>query len=99
MTTEELETEFRGIHSPTVLELARVLYEEMEHLEPGCCGGRGWNDLEPYQVDFYSMCVKEMLAEKSLIHRAMLENDMVVCRFEPPRGYVPRLFIKAEPSR
>lgn len=39
--------------------LARVLFEEMERLDPQ--DDRSWSELSPRQRDFYALCVRKLL--------------------------------------
>ena len=42
--------------------LARVLFEEMEKLDPTEGGDRGWDGLTERDRDFYWFCVEAMIA-------------------------------------
>jgi hypothetical protein len=77
----------KGAHyvpSRPVLELARVLYEEMERLDPGSCGGSSWDELPPHDVGYYTWCIEALLENRSLIERALSDNYMV--RRQTERG-------------
>ena len=67
-----------GSHSAAVMELARVLYEKMEQLDPGSCGGSTWSELPGRDVDFYALCVEEIIENASLVLRALADYDVVL---------------------
>ncbi len=68
----------RGSHSPAVMELARILYEKMEHLDPGSCGGSEWAVLPAKDVELYALCVEELIENASLVIRALADYDVVL---------------------
>lgn len=43
--------------------LARALFEKMEHLDPSEAGDIGWEDQDEYERQFYRACVGVILAE------------------------------------
>src|SRR5205807_230804 len=45
--------------SLAVVELARILFENMEHLDPGSCGGC-WSDLRGRDVEYYVLLVESL---------------------------------------
>ena len=63
-----------GDHSPPVMELARILYEKMEHLDPQ---GAYWSELSPQDVDFYALCVESIIEQSGLVRRALSDDDVV----------------------
>jgi hypothetical protein len=67
-----------GRHSKPVMELARILYEKMEHLDPGSGGGSSWDDLPDFDVEFYALSVEEIIKNASLVLRALSDYDVVV---------------------
>ncbi len=83
LSTERVETvtksEFAGTHSDPVKRLARILYEKMEHLDPGSCGGESWDELSPHARDYYALCVEAMV-EQGPVLRAALTDDNVILR-------------------
>lgn len=60
--------------SEAARQLARILFEEMERLDPGCCGGGLWDDLPQRDMAFYVSCVEKLLENDDLIARAQ-RND------------------------
>ena len=72
-----------GSHTPAVMELARVLYEKMEHLDPGSGGGTSWDELPDRDVEFYALCVEAIIESGSLTRRALADYD-VICRKSSP---------------
>lgn len=74
-----------GVHTPEVMALARVLYEEMERLDPGSGGGTSWDDLPDLDVNFYAFCVSHLINHPSLILRAMTHYDIVLRHPNPTK--------------
>lgn len=59
------------------MELARVLYEKMEHLDPGSGGGLYWDELTERDVDFYALCVEALIRQSDLVRRALADDDVI----------------------
>ena len=51
--------------------LGRVLYEKMEHLDPGAGKFVEWDELTIRQREFYSLCAEAILRERELVERAL----------------------------
>jgi hypothetical protein len=66
-----------GRHSPAVMELARLLYETMEHLDPGSGGGSSWGELPDRDVEFYALSVEALIEARSVVQRALADDDMI----------------------
>ena len=49
--------------------LARRLYETMDRVDPSPC--LNWHDLEEENRDFYRACVRDLLAERTVIQAAL----------------------------
>jgi len=69
-------------YGPELIELARILYEKMEHLDPGCCGGADWEDLPEFDIGLYAIAVREILSRPDLIILALRDHDMERWRAE-----------------
>lgn len=67
-----------GYHTPAVMALARILYEEMERLDSGSGGGTLWVELPELDTEFYALCVEKVVRSGSLVLRAMSDYDVVV---------------------
>jgi len=66
------------LEEPTPLKrLARILYEEMEHLDPGCEPYVEWEDLRWRDKELYTSCVERLLQETDLVHKHLANNDVV----------------------
>ncbi len=63
-------------HAPAVAQLARVLFEYMERLDPGCCGGSSWDELPDHGKEFYALCIENIMDHNSLVEDAMAHHDM-----------------------
>ena len=64
----------RGLHRRALIDLARILYDKMERLDPA---GDPWSEFDGQQVSFYACCIEEVLLHSDLIDRAISDNDMV----------------------
>jgi hypothetical protein len=58
-----------------ILQLARVLYDEMENLDPGGDDYVAWNNLTDLEREFYRQCVKAILAHRDLVSVCLSRND------------------------
>ena len=58
-------------------QLARILRDKMEHLDPTAAGDLRWGQLEERDRVFYRLCVKGLLLREHLIQAAIrqLAND------------------------
>jgi hypothetical protein len=72
-----MDRDLSGIHGEPVMELARILYEKMEHLDPGSGGGSPWEELPERDMHFYAICVEAIIDQSTLVRRALANNDMV----------------------
>ena len=66
-----------GRHSATVMALARILFEKMEHLDPGSAGGFLWEELSPREIEYHALCVEAILERASLVRLALADDDVV----------------------
>jgi hypothetical protein len=69
--------EIYGLHSAAIVELARVLYEKMEHLDPGSGGGFDWDELPARDVEYYALCVESILERESLVRASLTDDHMI----------------------
>jgi hypothetical protein len=70
--------EAAGRHSPAVMELAKLLYEKMEHLDPGSGGGSSWDELPARDVEFYALLIEHLIEDRSVLQRALADDDVVL---------------------
>jgi len=59
-------------------QLARILRDKMEHLDPTETGDLDWEDLRERDRQFYMICVKELMLCENLVHaclRELSDND------------------------
>jgi hypothetical protein len=61
--------------SSAILELARILYDEMENLDPGGDDYLAWNKLTDLEREFYRQCIKAILARRDLLSECLPSND------------------------
>jgi hypothetical protein len=64
-------------HKWPIPALAQILFEKMEHLDPGFCGGSRWDELTPENQEFYALCVESIIERSSLVRIALADNDMI----------------------
>lgn len=57
-------------------KLSRVLYETLEHLDPGCDESLEWEALPPRDRELYGYCISALLARRSLLQEAT-DDDMI----------------------
>jgi hypothetical protein len=60
------------------MESARILYEKMEHLDPGSCGGSTCEELPERDIEFYALSVKAMTRARSVAQQALADDDMIL---------------------
>ena len=65
-------------YSESILGLARVMYETMERLDPGCCGGDSWDSLSDDIKEFYALTAEEIVNNATLVIRAMSDYDVIL---------------------
>lgn len=57
-------------------QLARLLYETQEHLDPSADGFVEWDALSERDREFYGYCVSALLARRTLL-KAATDNHMI----------------------
>jgi hypothetical protein len=76
------EEEFQlSTRCPAVIQLAQVLFEEMEHLDPGSCGAGidvevCWDALPPREKEYYALSVESILRRRALVLSVLSHDDM-----------------------
>lgn len=75
--------ELHARHTKPVIKLARILHEKMEHLDPGSCGGSSWDELPERDMEYYCLCIEEILGNATLIIRAFADYE-VILRYPGP---------------
>jgi hypothetical protein len=70
---EEAEKHF----GPAMVRLARMLYETLERLDPGSCGGSDWNELPEFDVSYYASAMREVVGQPHLVIGAVADDDVI----------------------
>ena len=72
------------IQNEPVNRLARILYEEMERLDPGYDEYVPWSNLRERDKTFYALSVQALLRQRAII-KAALSSDQEVPRHSHKR--------------
>lgn len=56
-------------------ELAKLLYEAMEHLDPGTDSFIEWDGISERYKGFYLLLIRNLLANPTLLQRALSSPD------------------------
>lgn len=64
-----------GVFSASEMELARILYETMEHLDPQ--EGREWESFRVDEKEFFALCIKSLLCYRGLVCSALGDNNLI----------------------
>jgi hypothetical protein len=65
----------RCVFSAPVIELARILYESMEHLDPQ--EGQAWDALGDSDREYFCLCIRALLCHRDRLCEALSNNDFV----------------------
>ena len=60
-----------------IVRLGRVLYEAMEHLDPGFDDYVKWDDSSEREREFCVLCVKAILQQRALVDAALASDNHV----------------------
>lgn len=60
--------------------LARVLFEKMEHLDPSETGDIGWEAQDEYERQFYRSCVGVILAELEFTNDNVIDGRSKIAK-------------------
>ena len=71
--------------SAEVVKLARVLYEEMEHLDPSGDDYIPWDCLSQREVEFYCLCIESIFEKSDLVLRLLAHDNMILGHSHAPK--------------
>jgi hypothetical protein len=69
----------------SIEQMARILREKMEHLDPTETGDLAWEELREWDREFYRLCIEEIMLRVELVQsclRELADRDRIDGRIE-----------------